>query len=106
MKLELENRFANVVLSVNALAEELQYTRNMLKEAERVIKQLSQETLPVDEPVLIHPADLFELIQNTQPEYFDLFLTPDVEIDSKYTYIRGVKYEQSAFMPIKSKSIR
>lgn len=104
MKVELDDRFASIVLSVNALAEELQYTRNAVKEAERVIKQLSQETLPVDEPVLIHPNDLFDLIQNTPPQYFGSFLTPDVEIDSKYTYIRGVKYEQSALMPIKSKS--
>jgi hypothetical protein len=106
MKIELEHRFASIVLEVNELAEELQYTRNMLKEAERVIKQLSQETMPVDEPVLIHPNDLFELIQNAQPQDFDLFTDPAAHLESEYTVIKGVKYKQSAFMPIKSKSIQ
>lgn len=105
MKIGLEHRFASIILSVNALAEELQYCQEQLKQAQRVIKQISQETQPVDEPVLIHPNDLFDLIQNTPAQDFDLF-NPEAHLESEYTIIKGVKYEQSAFMPVRNKSIQ
>ena len=103
MKLELENRFASVVLSVNALAEELQYTRNMLKESERVIKQL-REGVRLYEPILIHPADLTDLLTTASTADFDWSDKAYAEGDPRYITVNDVKYEQSVLMPIKSKS--
>ena len=103
--MSFERRCVSVILGVQSIVEELKFMHDKLEEAQAVIKQLSEGLKP-GEPILIHPADLSELIDKSSPIdfSFETGKNPD-EIDH-LTEIAGTKYKQSVLMPVKSTAVR
>lgn len=85
-----------------AIARELKYYRGIAHEQAEVIKQLSGE--PTEGGVVyIHPSDFMILINSIrEPDYWLEYRSGDMVRSES---IGGVRYKQSAFMPVHFKGI-